>query len=121
MCRKGDNVLEAPEELMLGYSKSKWVAEQILKKAAVVSLRSCYPSCRLCRPCDALVQAGLPVSIHRPGRIVGDMSTGACALGDFMFSVMRGCVQLGAYPKYDNIFTTNDERSSNGNRREECT
>ena len=50
------------EDLTMGYSQSKWVAERLVKIAA---------------------SRGLPVSIYRPGTITGDSRTGISNLDDF--------------------------------------
>jgi amino acid adenylation domain-containing protein/thioester reductase-like protein len=60
-----------------GYNQSKWVADANMQRAR---------------------DAGLPVTIHRPSRIVGDSRTGAFNAGDFFSSWVKGCVQLGAFP-----------------------
>jgi thioester reductase-like protein len=63
-----------------GYAQSKWVAEMMLERAA---------------------GAGLPVSVYRPGLIGGDGDTGEANLDDFAARLIRGCVELGAYPDID--------------------
>ncbi|MDT0454465.1 amino acid adenylation domain-containing protein [Streptomyces sp. DSM 41527] len=64
-------------QLRQGYTQSKWVGEQIVLKAAA---------------------AGLPVTVHRPSRIAGDSRSGACQTDDYLWRVIKGCVQAGAYP-----------------------
>ncbi|MYX09095.1 non-ribosomal peptide synthetase [Streptomyces sp. SID8375] len=66
-----------PHALDSGYTRSKWVAEGVVR----------------------LAQArGLPVSVYRPARIVGDSLTGACQTDDFLWRVLKGCVQAKAVP-----------------------
>ncbi|THA77682.1 amino acid adenylation domain-containing protein [Streptomyces sp. A0642] len=60
-----------------GYAQSKWVAEQLVGLAR---------------------ERGLPVTIHRPGRISGDTSTGACQDRDLLWQLIKGCLQAGAVP-----------------------
>jgi phthiocerol/phenolphthiocerol synthesis type-I polyketide synthase E len=61
-----------------GYIESKWVAEGICRLAA---------------------QRGIPVTIYRPGQVMGDYSTGVANSEDYFTKVIQGCVQLGLAPK----------------------
>ncbi len=61
-----------------GFAASRWVAEQMVWEAA---------------------RRGLPVSVYRPGQIVGDSRNGVSHGEDFMGRVIRGCVALGACPQ----------------------
>ena len=61
----------------IGYSASKWAAEKMVWHAAGL---------------------GLPVTVYRPGFIMGDSHTGAGNADDFMGRSVRGAVQIGAYP-----------------------
>ncbi|MEE4495899.1 amino acid adenylation domain-containing protein [Streptomyces sp. BE230] len=60
-----------------GYAQSKWVAEQLIGLAR---------------------ERGLPVTVHRPGRISGDTVTGACQDRDLLWQLIKGCLQAGAVP-----------------------
>ncbi|MDC0722850.1 thioester reductase domain-containing protein [Nannocystis bainbridge] len=60
-----------------GHAASKWVAEAMVWEAA---------------------RAGLPVTVYRPGLVVGDSRTGAGNPEDFMGRLVRGAIQLGAFP-----------------------
>ncbi|MFF1922169.1 amino acid adenylation domain-containing protein [Streptomyces sp. NPDC058221] len=60
-----------------GYAQSKWVAEGLVGLAR---------------------ERGLPVTIHRPGRISGDTATGACQDRDLLWQLVKGCLQAGAVP-----------------------
>ncbi|WP_405901944.1 amino acid adenylation domain-containing protein [Streptomyces sp. NBC_00656] len=60
-----------------GYAQSKWVAEQLVGLAR---------------------ERGLPVTVHRPGRISGDTATGACQDRDLLWQLIKGCLQAGALP-----------------------
>ncbi|WP_407288203.1 non-ribosomal peptide synthetase [Streptomyces sp. BP-8] len=70
--------------LRQGYTQSKWVGEQIVWRAAA---------------------AGLPVTVHRPSRIAGDSRSGACQTDDYLWRVVKGCVQAGAYPDDVRVLT----------------
>ncbi|MEK8142173.1 SDR family oxidoreductase [Streptomyces sp. M10(2022)] len=52
-----------------GYAQSKWVAEGLLGLAR---------------------ERGLPVTVHRPGRISGDTATGACQDRDLLWQLVKG-------------------------------
>lgn len=45
-------------------------------------------------------ERGLPVTVYRPGRITGHSETGDCNTDDFLFRMLKGCIQLGAYPAF---------------------
>ncbi len=61
----------------IGYSVSKWVAEKLVWAAA---------------------SRGLPVSVYRPGFIMGHSRTGVGNCDDFMARSIKGCISLGACP-----------------------
>ena len=63
--------------LVNGYSQSKWIAELLVLQASA---------------------HGLPVTIHRPGRVLSSHLTGACNTDDLMTRLIVGCVQLGSLP-----------------------
>jgi len=64
-----------------GYSKSKWVADQMVARAG---------------------ERGLPVTIFRPVRIMGHSRTGANHdMADLLPILLRGCVLLGKHPALD--------------------
>ncbi|MET7615514.1 thioester reductase domain-containing protein [Streptomyces sp. NPDC005408] len=67
-----------PETLSLGYTKSKWVAEQLVREAG---------------------RRGVPITIHRPGQVWGDTRTGACQPNDFVWRFIKGSIQAGLYPR----------------------
>lgn len=66
-----------PAALEHGYTQSKWAAEQLVEAARA---------------------RGLPVSVYRPTRITGESTTGACQTGDFMWLLLKGCLQAGVAP-----------------------
>lgn len=66
-----------PAALEHGYTQSKWAAERLAEAARA---------------------RGLPVSVYRPTRITGDSATGVCQTGDFMWLLLKGCLQAGVAP-----------------------
>jgi thioester reductase-like protein len=64
-------------QMDMGYSMSKWVAEKLVFSAK---------------------ERGLPVSVYRPGFIMGDSRTGVTNVDDFMSRLIAGCVEMGCYP-----------------------
>src|SRR5262249_4656278 len=77
--REEDNLDASVEYLHtdMGYSQSKWVAERLVHIAR---------------------SRGAPVTIFRPGFIMGHTRTGIANLNDFMSRVIKGCVELGQFP-----------------------
>ncbi|GIG70062.1 oxidoreductase [Phytomonospora endophytica] len=61
----------------IGYARSKLAAEQLVRAAGA---------------------AGLPVTVHRPGIILGDSRTGACPEGDVEVRLIRAAVETGLAP-----------------------
>ncbi|HVB39257.1 MAG TPA: amino acid adenylation domain-containing protein, partial [Vicinamibacterales bacterium] len=66
-----------PDGLATGYAESKWVAERLVHLAR---------------------ERGLPATVYRPARIVGDSRTGTWNTDDFASRAIKGLVQLGAAP-----------------------
>ncbi len=60
-----------------GYSQSQWVVEQFVWEAK---------------------KRGVPLSVYRPGFIMGDSINGMGNPKDFVSRLIRGCVTIGAYP-----------------------
>lgn len=60
-----------------GYGQSKWVAE---KMATIARSR------------------GLPVTVYRPGLVLGHSQTGACHTGELFTRVLKGILQSGVAP-----------------------
>ncbi|AFZ00728.1 thioester reductase domain-containing protein [Calothrix sp. PCC 6303] len=77
---KEDDAFEHWQGIFLGYSQTKWVAEKLVKAAS---------------------DRGLPVTIHRPPLIGGDSQTGVCNGDDFINLMIKGCIQMGAFPDVD--------------------
>jgi nucleoside-diphosphate-sugar epimerase len=69
------------DSLKGGYGKSKWVADRLVAAAAL---------------------RGLPVTTHRPVRIMGSAATGAMIdLSDILPLLIKACVLLGSCPDFD--------------------
>ncbi|MDC9598439.1 thioester reductase domain-containing protein [Xenorhabdus anantnagensis] len=62
-----------------GYSGSKWVSEGIINIAR---------------------QRGVPVSIYRPGLILGHTRTGAAQGNDYLIASLKGYLAMGFYPDH---------------------
>ncbi|MDF2988060.1 MAG: amino acid adenylation domain protein [Eubacterium sp.] len=62
--------------LLNGYNQSKWAAEKIAEAAR---------------------ERGIPVSIFRPSFICGHSQSGVCNEKDLVWSLVKGCLQLGSY------------------------
>ncbi|MDG0803092.1 non-ribosomal peptide synthetase [Pectobacterium polaris] len=60
-----------------GYSQSQWVVEQFIWEAK---------------------KRGIPLSVYRPGFIMGDSINGQGNPKDFVSRLIRGCIAIGAYP-----------------------
>ncbi|XYI02142.1 amino acid adenylation domain-containing protein [Sorangium sp. So ce1128] len=61
----------------MGYSQSKWVAEKLVWIAR---------------------SRGVPVTIFRPGFIMGHSETGAGSVSDFASRMIKGCLEMGCAP-----------------------
>ncbi|XYH97433.1 amino acid adenylation domain-containing protein [Sorangium sp. So ce1128] len=61
----------------MGYSQSKWVAEKLVSIAR---------------------SRGVPVTIFRPGFIMGHSKTGAANVSDFASRMIKGCLEMGCAP-----------------------
>ncbi|MFF4160351.1 amino acid adenylation domain-containing protein [Streptomyces sp. NPDC001678] len=68
----------APEVAADGYTASKWVAEQLVRAAA---------------------DRGLPVTVHRLGRISGHSTGGAGPEDDVLWQLVRAMLVLGSAPR----------------------
>ncbi|GAB7110785.1 hypothetical protein JCM4814A_91030 [Streptomyces phaeofaciens JCM 4814] len=81
--------LPAHEGLRYGYQQSKWASERLLEQAA---------------------ERGLPVTVHRLGRVVGPSGTGYVNERDFLWSVLRAGVPEGIVPELfeDEVWTPVD-------------
>ncbi|PWI41636.1 non-ribosomal peptide synthetase [Streptomyces sp. ICBB 8177] len=73
-----DSVPREHEALSIGYTQSKWVAERLALSAR---------------------ERGLPVTVHRIGRISADSATGACQTEDFLWRQIKSFIQLGRAPE----------------------
>jgi amino acid adenylation domain-containing protein/thioester reductase-like protein len=75
-----EDLPDDPEGLSLGYTQSKWVAEQLAIEAR---------------------RRGISVDIFRPGRIWGDSHSGACQRHDFLWLLLKACIETGVAPQFD--------------------
>ncbi|KAI8085213.1 L-aminoadipate-semialdehyde dehydrogenase [Halteromyces radiatus] len=65
-----------------GYGQSKWVAEKLIMEAR---------------------RRGMAATIIRPGYILGESHTGVTNTDDFIWRLLKGCVELGFIPSMANI------------------
>ncbi|RAM48827.1 MAG: hypothetical protein C6Y22_25745 [Hapalosiphonaceae cyanobacterium JJU2] len=72
--------LNYSHDLESGYAQSKWVAEKLIIKAQ---------------------KRGLPTCIYRPGNITGSKKNGICNTNDFIWRMVKGCIQIGMAPELD--------------------
>ncbi|MFE9726812.1 SDR family oxidoreductase [Streptomyces sp. NPDC005794] len=72
-----ETFLPAHQGLRYGYQQSKWAAERLVEQAA---------------------ERGLPVTVHRLGRVVGPIETGTVNRQDFLWTVLRAEVPAGLVP-----------------------
>ncbi|KZT28090.1 alpha-aminoadipate reductase Lys1p [Neolentinus lepideus HHB14362 ss-1] len=78
---EGDNLDGARALLKTGYGQSKWVSEKLLFEAS---------------------RRGLACRIVRPGYVVGDSNTAVTNTDDFIWRMVKGCIQLGLIPDINN-------------------
>ena len=71
------------ETLDVGYSQTKWVAEKLIEAARL---------------------RGIPVTIYRPGGIMGHSRNGKCHTDDFVYSFLKGCIQMRQAPEQQAFF-----------------
>ncbi|KAJ3207228.1 large subunit of alpha-aminoadipate reductase [Entophlyctis luteolus] len=79
---ESDDLEGARKGLRTGYGQTKWVAEKLVMRAR---------------------ERGVPATIIRPGYIVGDSKTGVNNTDDFLWRLVKGCIQLGQVPSISNI------------------
>ena len=68
-----------------GYTGSKWVAERTVHLAQ---------------------EQGLPVSIYRPGLILGHTESGHTQTSDYLVILLKGFLKMGLLPEFARIFDT---------------
>ncbi|KAK7046633.1 hypothetical protein R3P38DRAFT_2874843 [Favolaschia claudopus] len=76
-----DDLEGARSTLKTGYGQTKWVSEKLLFEAG---------------------RRGLQGHIVRPGYVVGDSSTAVTNTDDFLWRLVKGCIQLGLVPDINN-------------------
>ncbi|WP_372661452.1 non-ribosomal peptide synthetase [Amycolatopsis kentuckyensis] len=72
-----DDLPDDAQDLTIGYTQSKWVAEEVARLAR---------------------DRGVPVTIYRIGRIAGDSETGALQTEDFLWRQVKSFLELGVVP-----------------------
>ncbi|KAJ2158263.1 large subunit of alpha-aminoadipate reductase [Coemansia sp. RSA 552] len=78
---ESDDLEGSKQGLHTGYGQSKWVAEKLLAAARA---------------------DGFPVTIVRPGYVLGHSETGATNTDDFIWRLAKGCIELGQSPVMSN-------------------
>ncbi|KAI1317748.1 large subunit of alpha-aminoadipate reductase [Mortierella claussenii] len=76
-----DDLEGARYGLRSGYGQSKWVAEKLIMAANA---------------------NGLPATIIRPGYVLGHTQTGVTNTDDFIWRLIKGCIELGLVPNMNN-------------------
>ncbi|KAI8081813.1 L-aminoadipate-semialdehyde dehydrogenase [Gilbertella persicaria] len=76
-----NNLEDSRVGLENGYGQSKWVSEKLILEAR---------------------KRGMPATIIRPGYILGDSRSGVTNTDDFIWRLMKGCVELGFLPAMSN-------------------
>ncbi|EGX55941.1 aminoadipate-semialdehyde dehydrogenase large subunit [Streptomyces zinciresistens K42] len=71
-----------PNRIPTGYPRSKWLAEKIVYLAR---------------------DRGIPVTVQRPWMITGHTRTGASHHTDYLYVYLRGFLDLGVLPLYDDV------------------
>lgn len=75
---ESDELEKSSQHLATGYGQTKWVSEGLMRDAG---------------------ERGLGGVILRPGYVTGHSSKGTTITDDFLVRILKGCVQLGAYPE----------------------
>ncbi|KAI0702060.1 L-aminoadipate-semialdehyde dehydrogenase large subunit [Cerioporus squamosus] len=78
---ESDDLEGARNSLKTGYGQSKWVSEKLLFEAG---------------------KRGLRGHIVRPGYVVGDSQSAVTNTDDFLWRLVKGCIQLGLVPDINN-------------------
>ncbi|KAG9087339.1 large subunit of alpha-aminoadipate reductase, partial [Ceratobasidium sp. UAMH 11750] len=78
---ESDDLEGARTDLKTGYGQTKWVSEKALMEAS---------------------RRGLPCRVVRPGYVVGDSKFAVTNTDDFIWRLVKGCVQLGLVPDMNN-------------------
>ncbi|KAL5514189.1 hypothetical protein ACEPAG_2277 [Sanghuangporus baumii] len=78
---ESDDLEGARTNLKSGYGQTKWVSEKLLREAG---------------------KRGLRGYIVRPGYVVGDSESAVTNTDDFIWRLVKGCIQLGLVPDINN-------------------
>jgi thioester reductase-like protein len=84
-----DSPLPLHDKLVVGYSQSRWVSEQLFVQARA---------------------QGLPVQVYRPGLLVGDDQTGFSPTDNIIWIFLKTCIAAGVGPDsgYSSLLTPVD-------------
>lgn len=82
---ENDAPLRSAVNVPAGYTGSKWVAEKVV---------------------DVARRRGIPVTVFRPGLILGHTRTGATQHSDYLLVAFRGYLPMAILPDYPRIFDT---------------
>ncbi|MCF7789682.1 MAG: thioester reductase domain-containing protein [Prosthecobacter sp.] len=84
-----DSPLPLHDKLLVGYSQSRWVSEQLFVQARA---------------------HGLPVHVYRPGLLVGDDQSGICPTDNIIWLFLKTCIAAGVGPDsgYSSLLTPVD-------------
>ncbi|MDJ0795566.1 MAG: thioester reductase domain-containing protein [Calothrix sp. MO_167.B12] len=74
--------LDKVQGLFRGYAQSKWVAEKLMISARL---------------------RGIPTTIYRPGNLGGHSQNGVGNTNDFVWRMIKSCIQLGLAPDLDTL------------------
>ncbi|ORX38176.1 aminoadipate-semialdehyde dehydrogenase [Kockovaella imperatae] len=78
---EADDLEEGKSALDAGYGQSKWVSERLIMEAG---------------------RRGLSGRVVRPGYVLGHSSTAVTNTDDFIWRMLKGCLQLGLVPDINN-------------------
>ncbi|BAI76833.1 aminoadipate-semialdehyde dehydrogenase large subunit (plasmid) [Azospirillum sp. B510] len=81
--REDDLAYRVPVRVPDGYPRSKWVAEMLVSAAG---------------------ERGVPVTVYRPGLIMGHTRTGATQTNNYLVVGLKGYLELGILPEDENLF-----------------
>lgn len=77
MLHETDDLDMGTSYVHMGYTRSKWVAEKLMWIAQ---------------------SRGLPITILRPGLVLGHSQTGITKTDDYPSRLIKGCIQIGSFP-----------------------
>ena len=75
---KESDKLIAGQQIFSGYAQSKWVSEELLRRASL--------------------EKNLAITCYRPGLVTGDSRSGYAHTDDFLCRFIKGCLQMKTFP-----------------------